>query len=194
MKKYHHLSILWILISGLWIMTSCSQAEFEYNSPHDCYFLFDNSLHQNALMASAMTAGSNIFVKISKGTEVVKGMATNYVYISTSDKKSSDKVAITTAVENYMSYELGAQNCLLFGYNVFDNKFVAFDAQCRSCYENGAKSELSWTDSSTEVKCNKCGRSYNLYNGTISKGEGGERLWEYRASCTAPFGILTITR
>ncbi|MDO4802421.1 MAG: hypothetical protein Q4A15_09680, partial [Prevotellaceae bacterium] len=78
---------------SLLLLSSCGKAEFEYNSPHQCYFVFRNDIHQNSLLATALTPNSNIFIKISKGTEVVQGKPINYVYLSTSDKQPSDKVA-----------------------------------------------------------------------------------------------------
>lgn len=179
---------------SLLLLSSCGKAEFEYNSPHQCYFVFRNDIHQNSLLATALTPNSNIFIKISKGTEVVQGKPINYIYLSTSDKQPSDKVAITTDIENYQTYELGANNGIIVGYNVFDQKFVAFDAQCRNCYSAMSSCPLSWTNNTSEVKCSKCGRTYSLYNGNVSSGDGGDRLWEYRVSCTGQYGALTVVK
>ena len=176
------------------MLTACSD-DFYDRSPYPCFFRFDNKLHQNALMAAALTPNSNIFIKISMKTSG----GINYVVLSTSDKKT-DEVAITTEIENYANYQLGANNGIIVGYDGFSGKFVAYDAQCRNCYANAGaytpNRPLTWTNTTTEVKCDKCGRHYNLnMNGVVTSGEGGEKLWPYtNVSCTGQYGLLTVTR
>lgn len=178
---------------GMLALSACS-GEFEYSSPYRCFFRFDNKIHQNGLIASALTPYSNVFVKISK--KVSGGV--NYVVLSTSDGQKSEDVAITTEIENYANYELGANNGIIVGYSTMNEKYVAFDAQCRNCYSNAGaytpNRPLTWTKNTTEVKCDHCGRRYDLnMNGVVSSDEGGEKLWQYHVTCTNQYGLLTVT-
>lgn len=176
------------------LFTSCGN-DFEYSSPYACYFRFDNKLHQNGLMAAALTPYSNVFARVS----TKKSGGINYVTISTSDSKPAEDVAITTEVENYSNFELGANNGIIVGYNTINNCYVAFDAQCRNCYEDAGaytpNRTLSWTTNTSEVKCATCGRTYNLnMDGIVTSSEGGLQLWKYHISCTGQYGLLTVTR
>lgn len=194
MKIFSFFSFLVVLLFSCFMLTSCNN-DFEYNSPYACYFRFDNKLHQNGLMASALTPYSNIYAKVSKKTQ----NKINYVTISTSDGKPSEDVAITTQIENYANYELGANNGIIVGYNTINSCYVAYDAQCRNCYENAGaytpNRELSWTKNTSEVKCAKCGRIYNLnMDGVVTSSEGGKQLWKYHITCTGQYGVLTVTR
>lgn len=183
-----------VVLAAIVLLTACS-GEFEYNSPYRCFFRFDNKIHQNGMVAAALTPYSNVFVKISKKTSG----GVNYVVLSTSDGKKSEEVPITTEIENYANYELGANNGIIVGYDTMNERFVAYDAQCRNCYANSGaytpNRPLTWTSNSTEVKCDKCGRHYNLnMQGIVSSSEGGERLWQYHVTCTGQYGLLTVTR
>ena len=174
-------------------LTSCSNDDFEYSSPYACRFQFDNKLHQDALMASALTPYSNIFIKISQRKE--NGIT--ILTLSTSDGKTGE-VRLTTDMENSCDYELGANNGIIVGYSTIDNSYVAFDAQCRECYANaGAYTPnrmLTWTSSTTDVKCSHCGRTYDLNLKGINKEGTGKQLWLYHATCTDPYGRLVVTR
>ena len=46
------------------MFSSCGEAEFEYSSA-PCYLIIDNSLHQDATLASALTQYSGTYVTIT---------------------------------------------------------------------------------------------------------------------------------
>ena len=44
-----------------------------------------------------------------------------------------------------------------------------------------------------KATCRRCARAYDLNNGGIvSKGEGGAKLFRYRATTTGPSGLLSV--
>ena len=62
-------------------------------------------------------------------------------------------------------------------------KVVCFDLACSNCYQNYNITKNLVLKTSGYVKCNSCGRTYNLNDcGTISDGPAGRNLFRYRVS------------
>ncbi len=49
------------------LLSSCGQVENEFSNRR-AYFVFDNQVHNNFVLASAMTPHSNVFVSVSMQT------------------------------------------------------------------------------------------------------------------------------
>lgn len=169
----------------IFMLSSCS-IDFEYGSPFPCFFCFDNSIHLNELMASALTPYSNTFVRVRKK---VSGKV-NYCILDTNSK--SEDVPITTEKENFARYALGGNECIIIGYSTLNERPVAYDGMCRYCYESsGRYITLNW-HSETSVICDKCHKIYNLLMNGISDDDTPTKLWPYHISAPSPFGIVSI--
>ena len=112
-------------------LSGCTKAEEEY-SDEPCYFVFDNSVHQDATLASAMSAMSpGVFCHIS---ETERSGATFFEF-ENNHGLSSEKRA--NAVDQQRSRRLGRRNGIIVGYgngDITNPVFYAYDAQCPVCY------------------------------------------------------------
>ncbi len=184
MKKSDYLinALLVCLCFGL---MSCDN-DFEYGSPFRCNFCFDNSIHQDALMAAAVTPYSNTFVRVRKR---IYGKI-NYVILDTKGQDVKE-IPITTERENFTKYALGGNEVIVIGFNTLNECLVAYDGMCRYCYEqNGRYISLDW-NTETSMVCSKCHKVYNLLMNGICDDENPVQLWQYHVSATSPNGIIT---
>ena len=184
MKHYY------ILFLFLTLLASC-QAEGEY-STWPCRFDYDNTVHQDATLATAMTIDSRgVFCKISES-------GVNYTFQNNQNMASQQP---KTEVEKRMSYVLGVNNGIIVGFQTFNTTpnggFVAYDAQCPNCVRSSGnylnpKYPLSMSTSGIAT-CGKCGRKYDMNNGGIVQNgeEGDVGLEKYLASTTGPLGRLS---
>ena len=71
---------------------------------------------------------------------------------------------------------------------------VAYDGMCPNCIEQYASVDfpLSWNTTVSEVKCNKCKRTYSLETGTITGGNNGKPLMRYLVNYIGPYSMLRI--
>ena len=177
-------------------LVSCSKAEDEF-SDEPCYFIFDNSVHQDATLASAMSAMTpGVFCHIS---ETKRSGAATFVFRN-NQGLSSEKRA--NAVDQQRSRRLGRRNGIIVGYgnaDITNPVLYAYDAQCPACYTGtGLVDRTLSTDSRGFATCENCHRSYDMNNGGFissggKEGDTATRLTRYRATCTGPLGILTVS-
>mgnify|MGYP007069850788 FL=1 len=177
------------LILLAFAVTSCGDSEFEYSN-HRAHFTYDNSIHLDATLASAMNPMSpGIFCRISRSSDSYFDFENN--------QNMSSRVAIN-AVEKQRICELGTYNAsgIIIGYGTLDNPpiFYAYDAQCPNCYEESNMPRYQLTMSTDgKASCRNCQRQYDMNNGGIVvNGANGDKLIRYRASTTGPMGILNI--
>lgn len=177
------------IIIGLTIIATlfaCGDTEDLY-SRHYCRLFFDNSIHNDATLATAMTPNSGAFVTI---TTVGKQ------FVFTSNQGLSSKVNIT-AKEEQMGYSLGMNNGIIVGYGAStDHTFYAYDRECPNCFDVNVipvrSYKLTVSNFGTAV-CGNCHREYNMNNGgMVSKGGNGKKLTLYYATTTGPYGKLNI--
>ncbi len=186
------LSMKWTFLA-LWcclVLIGC-KAEGEY-STWPCRFDYDNAIHQDQTLATAMNVDSRgVFCKISES-------GVYYTFQNNQNMKSQQP---KTAEESQRNYVLGVNNGIIVGFQTFNTTpyggFVAYDAQCPNCVRNtnnylNPKFPLSMSTSGI-ASCSRCGKKYDLNNGgIIQNGEEGDvGLEKYLASSTGPLGYLS---
>lgn len=176
------------------LLSSCGKTENEFSS-RPCVLIFDNSTHNDATLAAAMTPYSGTFVTIT----LTNHRGARYFKFSSNQGISSE--SILDAIDLRRSMILGMNDALIVGYgNLSDNNgilpFYAFDRECPNCFdpdEIPVRSYPLHVNTAGIATCNICKRKYNLNNGGIlSDGDAGNKMTRYRASTTGPYGILAV--
>ena len=172
------------------MFSSCGEAEFEYSSA-PCYLIIDNSLHQDATLASALTQYSGTYVTI---TIITKSGAR---YFSFTNNVGKHTESIFNAYDERRSLILGYYGGLIVGYgNSIDGVLYAFDRECPNCFDPNMLPLKSRPLSVSEdgiATCSYCKRQYNLnIGGFICKGDKGKKMTKYNCPPTKPYGILSV--
>ena len=167
-----------------------SQNEFTIGT---CYFVLDNSVHQDATLASAMNVNApGVFCTITK--DIVNG-ANCFNFTNNMGLKSRSNL---NALDSRRTLILGHNNGIIVGFGTlnFPATFYAFDRECPNCFDPQAipmRSHPLSVDSNGMATCATCKRQYNLNNdGFVATGENGKRLTRYRAQTTGPFGVISV--
>lgn len=181
-----------LLLTLTLTLTSCGDTQSEF-SKQRCYFVFDNSVHQDLTLAAAMDPNSSgVFTTV---THTMRGGARYFVF-SSNQGTSSEK--IFTAIDQRRTLLLGMNNGLIvgFGNQNIPPIFYAFDRECPNCYDDSRVPVRSYplrTTSDGMAVCNTCHREYNMnIGGFIVKGDGGDKMTRYTASTTGPYGALSV--
>ena len=168
-------SSLFILHSSL--LTSC-EAEAPVSRNYICRFVFSYQQHPTSLLfAAAQNPGTYVYVT-TKGD----GKASvRHVYVNSNDGKTpQEDNVISTDLENYTSYSLGASNSIgLFIGTTNFNGLWAYDRACPNCSSLQA---MNWTGNRQQVICPRCQRTYELETGAIISGDEGSSLMRYYCS------------
>ena len=187
-----------LLAVGCCLLAACS-ADEEY-STHACRFSYNNMIHNDATLASALDANSRgVFCLISEKT---RAGARYLVFESSLGMKSEQ---IETAEEVEAKFILGLNNGIIVGFQTLNTDgvnggFVGYDVQCPNCVRrenNTVNPNYRVTmESSGIATCGKCGKKYDMNNGGIvQNGEEDDRgLDKYVASTTGPFGVVSVFR
>ena len=189
----------WLCFALVAVLSAC-QAESEY-STWPCRFAYDNSIHQDATLASAMDVNvPGLFCLI---TESVRG-GVKYLNFKTNYNTTSSLAE--SEAEKRAEYILGLNNGIIVGFqnSQLDEfgraMFVAYDVQCPNCVrQSGNTSSPNYgvtMDDKGLATCGKCGRCYNLNNGGIVQNgqEGDTGLEKYAAATSGPFGHVSVFR
>jgi hypothetical protein len=172
-------------------LAACGDTENEYSSTV-CNFVYDNSRHNNAIAASAMTPNSGVFViatiKTSNGV--------NYFVFQDNQGHPASPVQFD-GIDSKLTYQVGMNGGLIIGYgSSIDGVFYAFDRECPNCFSPNAlplRSHPLTIDELGFAHCSNCGRTYNMNNGGIvSDGDAGTKLTRYRAVTTGPLGVMSV--
>jgi len=187
MRKTIALMLLCVVMAS-----ACGNTESEY-TVGTCYFVFDNSVHQDATLASAMNvAAPGTFCTITKG---VRGGAPCFNFTNSAGQSSSKNL---NAIDTRRTLLLGYNDGIIVGFGALGMPavFYAFDRECPNCFDPNAipvRSHPLSVSSNGLATCAVCHRQYDLNNdGFISAGDNGKRLTRYRASTTGPFGVLSV--
>ena len=154
--------------------------------------ILDNSTHNDATLAAAMTSYSGTFVTIT----LTNHGGARYFKFNSNQGTSSE--SILDAIDQRRTMILGMNDGLIVGYgNLTDPLiFYAFDRECPNCFDPNAipiKTHPLTMSSNGIATCKTCHRQYDMNNnGFISSGENGKRLTRYRATTTGPFGVLSV--
>jgi len=184
---------------ALLLLVSCSKEDTEY-SVWPCRFGYDNLVHQNAELASAMNASSRgVFCLITESTQKGK----KYLNFETNDGVKSDPEP-ETAEEVAAKFILGINNGIIVGFQTLNTEpnggFVAYDVQCPNCVRNENNTinpnYRVTMDSKGIATCSHCGKTYDLNNGGIitNAAEGDTGLEKYVAFTTDPYGYISVFR
>ena len=119
-----------LLLTSYLLLFSCS-AEGEY-STWPCRFTYDNSLHLDPTLASAMNVDSRgVFCKIWDSS--MGGLVLHFQ----SNQGSDATHQTVTEMERMSNYILGLNNGIIIGFQTMNTQpnggFVAYDAQCPNC-------------------------------------------------------------
>jgi hypothetical protein len=187
MKKTNIIIAFMLLL----LTSSCGNVQNEFSS-NRCYFIFENSKHNNPRLAEAMTPYSGMFCTISLVTE------NGAQYYSFTNSSGLTKKAILTDLDKQRTHILGLNNGLIVGYGKLSDPltFYAYDLECPNCFDPDAipvRSKKLSVSTSGIATCNVCKRQYDLNNGgIITSGDKGNKLTRYHASTTGAYGILTV--
>ena len=159
-------------------LSSCNSEDTIYRE-YQCYFLFDTQLHPQPCHLTSIIGNPGQFCKIEASQEKgVRHLKTTRNY----DGATQD-VLLSTDRENQQRCTLGAGNCIIVGTSSYDNLFIAYEGQCPNCLSQygGTRYPLSWQNNGQQLHCSKCGRSYDVNNGTVVSDGGGHQLYRYNA-------------
>ncbi len=188
-KRCALMAMAWMMIGG---NSSCGNTQNEF-STLPCRLLFDNGIHQNNTLSTAMNSNSpGIFCTIRKtmrGGATLLSFTTNYGLDSESQLDAS---------ETQRTLILGQNNGIIVGYGSQSDPitFYAFDRECPNCFAANTypvKSRPLTVANTGIATCAVCHREYNLNTGgNIIKGDPGKKLTRYPASTTGPLGVLNV--
>lgn len=197
-KKTLCLCVSVVIFTFMMCLAACT-AENEY-STWPCRFAYDNSIGQDATLATSMDPNSRgVFCMV---TETVQG-GVKYLNFQNNQGLTSQKRE--TFQEQQADFVLGLGNGIIVGYQTFVTEgfglgFVAYDVQCPNCVrrENNTLSpnyRVQMT-SSGMATCSRCGLKYDLNNGGIVQNgqQGDTGLEKYAASTTGPYGYVSAFR
>lgn len=171
-------------------VVSCSDAEFDFSSER-AYFIFDNSIHQDATLQSALNPMSpGVFCRISELTEG----ATLY-FAFESNQGGSPTRSKANADDMRRTRVLGVYNKtgIIVGYGNLTSPatLYAYDSQCPNCYAQTGMAQYKLSISAKGLAtCPNCHREYDLNNNGLTSS--GKKLMKYRVSSTGPLGLLSV--
>lgn len=184
-----------LLLTSFLSLASCN-ADNEY-STWPCRFSYDNGLHLDPTLASAMNVDSRgVFCKIWESD--MGGLVLHFQSNQGGDATHQH----VTETERLSNYILGINNGIIVGFQTMNTQpyggFVAYDAQCPNCVRrenNTINPRFPVSMSSSGIaSCAVCGKKYDLNNSGIVQngGEGDVGLEKYLASTTGPNGFLSV--
>lgn len=184
------LKILILAVFAMLFPTSCGDVQREF-STKPCYFVFDNAVHNDAIIAATMTPYSGVF------TIVTQTMHDGARYFRFTSNQGTSSEAIFNAIDQRRTLLLGMNNGLIIGYGKqTDPIFYAYDRECPNCFDDARvpiQSHPLRTTSSGMAVCDMCHREYDMnYGGHIVKGDGGHKMERYSASTSGPNGELKV--
>lgn len=186
--------LLFLLSAFILAATSCTE-DAEYTTEYQCFFIYDLNLHNTSIINNAVNPVSlGVFARVSSIPK--NGM--RCIVSELNDGKTKEQEMITTERELRQTCILGCANGIYVGNSSLGGGLYAFDAQCPNCVKqfNLYKYPLSWDSNGSWVKCNNCGRKYDLNNnGFIVEGGKGQHLFRYKAYYTStPYGNVLNVR
>ena len=161
------------------LLIAC-QAEDAIYREYRCYFLFDTVLHPMPCLLTSIIGNPGQFCKVEATLE----KNARHLNATRNYDGATENILLRTDRENQQSCVLGAGNCIIIGTSSYDNTFLAYEGQCANCLNQygGTRYPLSWQNNGQQLHCNKCGRTYDVNNGTVVSEEGGKQLYRYQAA------------
>ncbi len=194
MKEKKTNCLVWavaVVLSAL-SLSSCGDMQNEY-TVRTAYFIFDNSVHQNTVLSTAMNINApGTFCKIKP---YMVSSARAYIF---ENNYGQSEPSVENAIDQRRTVILGYNNSLIVGFGNLDLPavFYAYDGECPNCFDPQKlpvhSYPLTMTSAGLAV-CGSCQREYNMNSGgNIVKGDGGNKMTRYHASCTGPLGTLAV--
>lgn len=183
-RSLHSILLFLIAVANFSLLTfpfslliSC-EAEAPISRKYVCHFVFSYRDHATSLLfAAAQNPGTYVYVT-TKGDGKT---SVRHVYVNSNDDKTpQEDNIISTDLENYSSYVLGASNNIgLFIGTTNFNGLWAYDRACPNCSNLQA---MNFTGNRQQVICPRCQRTYELETGAIINGDEGSSLMRYYCS------------
>lgn len=178
-----HINI-YIALLLLTVFSACADSEY---SNYRCHLVINNNIIKDNTLASAMNENSTgVFCRISlDGTRQYK---------FESNQGGTPTYGTLTAIDQNAKWAIGVYNGIIVGFSNIDHTFMAYDNQCRNCYESSGLTRYALTmNTNGTATCKNCRRIYDMNNnGNIINGDNGKGLIRYRASTTGPLGVLSV--
>ena len=172
------------------LLVACDKAENEYTS-RTCYLVIDNSVHQDATLAAAMTRYSNVFATVS----IIFESGAQYFYFQSNQGGTPTK-SIFNAIDRRRTFRVGMNNGVIVGYGSLEGRFYAYDRECPNCFNPNAIPVKSYplnVATNGIASCNNCRRKYDLnIGGILVEGDYGSKMTHYRSGSTGPYGNLSV--
>lgn len=176
------------------ILTGCGDSVgFEYSDYH-CNLYLDNSVHQDATLATAMNSNApGTFCTVS-----YRYSGTYYYVFQTNLNQKSENIFNAIDLERSNHLRIGMNNGVIVGFGNLSSPaiFYAYDAECPNCFDVDALPVRSYklsVNGAGIASCANCGRTYNLNTGgNLVSGDKGLPMTRYRASTTGAFGTLYV--
>lgn len=169
------------VIMSLFVLLSLSacQGEDAIYREYQCYFIFDTQLHPQPCQLTAIIGNPGHFCKIEASLQ--KGV--RHLKTTRNYDGATEDILLSTDRENQQRCVLGAGNCIIVGTSSYDNVFIAYEGQCSNCLSQygGTRYPLTWKSNGQQLSCAKCGRVYDVNNGTVVSDGGGHQLYRYQA-------------
>ncbi len=186
--KHHHFTTL-ILAFFLLLATSCAKESFDYSSLR-AYFIFNNSIHQDPTLQSALNPMSpGVFCRVSEGME----QQSVYFYFESNQGLNSKQKANGDDIRTSRELGVNSRTGIIVGYGNLSSPaiFYCYDSQCPNCYYETNMANYRLTMNAKGIAtCPKCKREYDLNNNGLTAN--GKKLIKYRATSTGPLGILSV--
>ena len=170
-------------------LVSCTADQSEYEYRYPCRFRFNTLTHNGSELKACvnpMSSGLFCFVRKESINDV------QHYIVSLYGKAEERNNPINTYEEKYPESRLGANNGLVIGCSTLNNgELYAFDLCCPKCLDESIYKMMTWDKSGQNVKCPRCGRSYNLNNGGFEDTGKEGKLMRYHAYFNGT--VLTVT-
>ena len=176
-------TILFALV--LAVLSACGDADNLYATGHRAYFQYDRVRTATPLYTAVSNPGMWCAVSTRNG---------QYVFTGSGGITATDAI---TDMDRRKGYECLA-GFIVGRPSVPDltgSTLVAYDLVCRACYEEHSLLRALTFSAAEQVRCGRCGRTYDLSSGGHAiSGEGAYTLYRYHATYgDNASGTLTIT-
>lgn len=151
------------------LFAGCTKADPAYSN-HQCYLIYDNSLHLSSRIVGAVTPPGSDFILLSRDAGSIPILRVNSY-----GQPEDEVIELTTERERQTTMILGYNNGIFVGYSILgDAGLLAFDRNCPKCVNNYS-ARLNWHNNGRTVKCPVCNTVYDLT-------QAGNGLDRYHAS------------
>lgn len=178
----------WIIIIVAHLLLVACTAESTFTN-YPCRLTIDNSIHNDATLASAMNGFSpGVFcLVVANETKKQYEFSTNY---------GTSSASKFNAIDERRTRSLGMNNGVVVGFGTLTGEFYGYDRECPHCFNPDAvpvRSRPLSLGSDGIATCQVCHNRFDMNMGGNCVSEAGIKgMVRYRASTTGPLGILYV--